>query len=137
MATILFVDDERAISLAAKRLLAKHGHTVRTATSIGSAQRCTGRYQFDAAFIDVWLGFSSGLDLYDWLCSDQPRLCRKVVFVSGDVMQAGEIGERLRRTGRPVLLKPFSREDLLAALDVALAVRNGPHLSDRTADNHE
>jgi DNA-binding response OmpR family regulator len=133
VAEILFVDDERAISAGAKRVLERHGHLVRTASTIASAQRCVRKYRFDAAFIDVWLGFSSGLDLYDWLVVDQPRLRHRVTFVTGDIRPSEAIMERLRASGRVTLPKPFGSTELVAAVDMMLSVRNHPE-PDRPVD---
>ena len=70
------------------------------------------RFAFDGAFIDVWLGIETGLDLYDWMLEAYPHVAANVVFLTGDILPAPQLRARLERTGRPVLHKPFDLRDL-------------------------
>lgn len=134
MAEVLIVDDERSIVLVAKRLLMRHGHIARTATSIQSAKRCIPRYPFDAVFLDVWIGSESGLDLYDWILAEHPRLGARVAFMTGDLQLNRPTNARLLSFRRPMIAKPFGGTDLLAALDMAMSRSQGATLSHQPTD---
>lgn len=111
MATVLYVDDEDAIRRAVVAWLTRRGHTVHAAATIGDARQLLESQSIDGAFVDLWLGDESGLELQDWIDENQPDLSSKIVFVTGDVV-AGVANEKLATLGRPVLAKPFDLNDL-------------------------
>lgn len=112
MASILYVDDEPTIRRAVHYWLDRRGHSVHSARSVSGAKRCMSIHRFDGIFIDVWLGDGSGLDLYAWLCDNDPRLAEQTVFVTGDLLMKPAARQRLLETSRPVLEKPFDLMDL-------------------------
>ena len=112
MATVLYVDDERAIARALKSWLTRRGHIVHTAASIDEARTILDASQVDGAFIDIWLGTQSGFDLFEWLDLNQPRVAANVVFVTGDIIPDRPVQQALDSYGRPVLVKPFELSDL-------------------------
>ncbi len=112
VATILYVDDERAISRALNWWLAGRGHRVFTAASVADARAILDSNTVDGAFIDLWLGGESGLDLFKWLDTHQPRVAVNTVFVTGDIIPDPAVKESLDRYGRPILVKPFDLTEL-------------------------
>jgi len=112
VATILYVDDERAISRALNSWLGGRGHQVFTAASVDDARAILQTHSVDGAFIDVWLGTESGLDLYKWLNTHQPHVAGNTVFVTGDIVPDSAMKQSLDRYGRPVLVKPFDLSEL-------------------------
>ena len=112
MATVLYVDDERAISRALNSWLGGRGHQVFTAASVDDARAILQSHSVDGAFIDVWLGTESGLDLVKWLNANQPRVASNTVFVTGDIVPDSAVKRSLDRYGRPVLVKPFDLGEL-------------------------
>lgn len=112
MATVLYVDDEDAIRRAVSAWLTRRGHRVLTAGTLADARDVLASQAVDGAFIDVWLGVESGLELQDWIDEHRPELSPRIVFVTGDVA-ASELAQcSLGKLGRPVLAKPFELQQL-------------------------
>jgi len=112
MATVLYVDDERAIGRALRSWLSRRGHVVYTAASIEEAQKILDTSQVDGAFIDIWLGKQRGFDLFDWIAMNQPLVAANAVFVTGDVVPDRTVQKALDTYTRPVLVKPFELSEL-------------------------
>lgn len=111
MANVLYVDDEEAIRRAVVTWLTRRGHTVYAAPSIAVARELLGSKPVDGAFIDLWLGEESGLELQAWIDENRPELSTHVVFVTGDIAD-GSPGQSTSTLGRPVLGKPFDLRQL-------------------------
>jgi DNA-binding response OmpR family regulator len=112
LATVLYVDDERAIARALKSWLTRRGHVVHTAASLDEARAILAASQVDGAFIDIWLGTQSGFDLFEWLDMNQPSVAANVVFVTGDISPDRPVQQALDSYARPVLVKPFELSEL-------------------------
>jgi DNA-binding NtrC family response regulator len=113
MATVLYVDDDEALRDVVRTWLERSGHVVHTADGVASAKACVAAHEFDGAFVDVWLDDGTGFELHGWLESQAPALARRVVFVTGNIVEgADEAGRRLRALGQPVLAKPFGLRQL-------------------------
>ena len=112
MASVLYVDDERAIGRALRSWLSRRGHVVFTAATIDEAQKILGTSQVDGAFIDLWLGKERGFDLFEWLALNRPRVAANAVFVTGDVVPDRTVQKALDTYTRPVLVKPFELSEL-------------------------
>ena len=113
MATVLYVDDEAGIRRAVVAWLTRHGHTVHVAATLGDARDLLESESIDGAFVDLWLGAESGLELRDWIDEHRPELSPNVVFVTGDPgADTDGRGSSLTALGRPVLAKPFDLQEL-------------------------
>ena len=112
MATVLYVDDEDAIRRAVVAWLTRRGHTVHAAASVAAARDLLESSTVDGAFVDLWLGEESGLELQDWIDENRPELSPNVVFVTGDTGLAENANGILAALGRPVLAKPFDLKRL-------------------------
>jgi len=112
VATVLYVDDERAISRALSSWLTRRGHRVFTATSIAEAKSVLQADTIDGAFIDVRLGRENGLELFQWLAENQPRVAENTAFVTGDIIRDPAIQQAMDEYARPVLVKPFELSEL-------------------------
>ena len=121
MATVLYVDDEAGIRRAVVAWLTRHGHTVHAAATLGDARDVLESQSIDGAFVDLWLGGESGLELQDWIDEHRPELSPNVVFVTGD--PGADKAGPLAALGRPVLAKPFD----LHQLDRFVAGWSGPN----------
>jgi len=117
--SVLIVDDEasvrRGMTLMAERL----GHEVKTvsdlAGALASLRESDSRY--DALLVDVHLDEAhTGFDLFEELLQEGRGRERHVVFTTGDSVSARS-RERLQRSERPVLKKPFNLEELREMLD--------------------
>lgn len=114
---LLLVDDEAQVLAAWAELLAGHeGLEVRTASNgpdaVNAAREWGGP---DVLVSDVVMEPVNGFDLRDQLAAEFPAM--RTVFVSGYDLSGH--GEWVRDT--PVLAKPVSREQLLAAAQVPVA----------------
>ena len=114
MATVLYVDDEDAIRRAVMTWLTRKGHVVHTASTVAAALALLTTEAIDGAFIDLWLGNESGLELQDWIDEHRPDFAANIVFVTGDVPSSAAAQRALGALGRPVLGKPFNLEELEA-----------------------
>jgi DNA-binding NtrC family response regulator len=105
MASILYVDDEEAIRRAVATWLTRRGHVVHAAGSISAALDLLESQSVDGAFVDLWIGGESGLELREWIDKHRPDLSANVVLVTGDPGSSGQLG-------RPILAKPFELTEL-------------------------
>jgi DNA-binding NtrC family response regulator len=112
VATVLYVDDERAISRALSVWLTRRGHAVLTAASIAEAKAVLQSTAVDGAFIDVRLGTENGLELFEWIDLNQPHVAAHTTFVTGDIVRDPAMQQAMDRYQRPVLVKPFELSEL-------------------------
>jgi PAS domain S-box-containing protein len=117
--SVLIVDDEasvrRGMTLMAERL----GHEVRTVGDMEGALaslRDQGQ-RYDALLVDVHLDEAhTGFDLFEELLQEGRGRERHVVFTTGDSVSS-RTRDRLQRSERPVLKKPFNLEELREMLE--------------------
>jgi DNA-binding NtrC family response regulator len=111
MPDLLIVDDESALRRAVVRWFARRGVVVHGARGVTSAKVCFERYPLAGAFIDLWLGDGTGLELYEWIAGHHPAVASRVAFLTGDLVGDALDGRhelrRIEALGRPVLTKPF------------------------------
>jgi PAS domain S-box-containing protein len=117
--SVLIVEDEvsvgRGMTLMAQRL----GHEVR---AVGDLQQALATLRepasrYDALLVDVHLDEAhTGFDLFDELLQEGRGRERHVVFTTGDSVSA-QTRDRLQRSERPVLKKPFNLEELREMLE--------------------
>jgi DNA-binding NtrC family response regulator len=112
VATVLYVDDERAIARALNSWLTRRGHTVFTASSIAEAKSILEAHPIDGTFIDVRLGPENGVELFEWLLQNQPRVAENTSFVTGDIIRDAKDQEIMDKYARPILVKPFELSEL-------------------------
>lgn len=112
MANVLYVDDEEAIRRAVVAWLTRRGHTVFPAPNLAVARDLLAAHPIDGAFIDLWLGDESGLELQAWIDENRPELSTRIVFVTGDIASDGTSSQSRQPLGRPVLGKPFDLRQL-------------------------
>lgn len=115
VARILLVDDDQLVRLIVGRYLALAGHEVLEAADGASAlaQFCEAT---DLVVSDVLMPGMSGPELVARLRRQRPSL--RVLFITGFDAGAFDNGPGDDRTR--VLRKPFSREALLAEVDILL-----------------
>jgi len=114
---VLVVDDEGAIREMLARLLHKQGHSVTTATDgLEALRRLESDEPFDLLVTDMIMPGMDGSELIAAARARRPNLA--VLAISG---YAGDLARRNISADVPWLQKPFSTQDLLAAIDRALA----------------
>ncbi len=114
---ILLVEDEPLIAMFAEMALEDAGaEVIGPAAGIAAALAALEGQQVDAALVDVRLrGGESGYDLADTLAQ------RGIPFLLATGMQAQDVPPRHRDA--PVLPKPYTAPQLLAALGAVLEGR--------------
>ena len=104
---VLVIDDEEAILNLISEDLGRRGYDVTVATDGATALRQFGHNHFDAAFCDWKMPGLNGRQVYEQLRATNPDLCRRVVFITGDVVNE-PMREFLQSERRPCLTKPFT-----------------------------
>ena len=112
VATVLYVDDERAISRALSSWLTRRGHRVLTASSIAEAKTALEANAVDGAFVDVRLGAEDGLELFEWMAQHRPSVAENTAFVTGDILPDPKLQQVVDQYARRVLVKPFDLSEL-------------------------
>lgn len=109
---ILVVEDEEAIAHICRTVLEKEGFAVHIAANGCEAKEMINTNCYDLCLIDILTPKMSGRQLYQWLLETHPQMADKVVFCTGMTVE-GSIKKFLRENGRPLLLKPFSPDELV------------------------
>src|SRR6185369_17727611 len=102
---ILIVDDEEMLLGMMREQLHRYGYDVVTVPDGEMALKEIGRGEFDAAFFDWKMPGLNGRQVYERLRDVNPAFCRKVVFITGDVVNE-TMRKFLEEEGRPCLAKP-------------------------------
>jgi chemotaxis protein CheC len=129
MARILVVDDSRLARAALSRTLERAGHQVSEAADAEAALQLLKEGSYDLVSSDVLMPGLGGRALLDALAGQ--TAAPPVLVVTADV-QVSTREELLQRGAAAVVTKPFAPDVLLAAVDIALAGRQGaePRLTD-------
>ncbi len=104
--TILVVDDESEIAAILVEALERDGYQTETAENGADALRRLERRGYDLVMSDTKMPVMDGIELYREMERRFPALQRRIIFVTGDVLDA-EKQRFLESTGVPVLTKPF------------------------------
>jgi DNA-binding response OmpR family regulator len=112
---ILVVEDEPAVSDVCRRVLTTEGLAVDIALNGKVARGMVEKKQYDLYLIDIRIPAMNGRELYQWMKEKQPQLLSKVIFTTGDVI-AGDAVDFIEQTARPFLAKPFTPDELKAAV---------------------
>lgn len=115
---VLIVDDEPAIGASFRAVLAPTHDVVCETRAVAAAERLQRGERFDAILCDVMLPERSGVDFVEGLRRERPLEAARVVFMTGGILD-GDTRTRLAETGLPMLDKPISRDELLAAIEGA------------------
>jgi two-component system NtrC family sensor kinase len=119
-ASVLIVEDERALAAAVTEALIDAGLNVHHAGDGEEALACLRNGNYDVVICDLKMPRVDGITLYRAIAAATPELARRVIFVTGDV--AGTDAERfLEESGCRWLAKPFRLSELLRAVRETLA----------------
>ena len=113
---VLIVEDEPTIVIVCKRILEGKGFRVDTANNGKAAKESVTKQQYDLLLLDIKLPEISGTEFYAWLRKEYPQISRRVIFMTGSVMESQTIA-LLERSGQPYLLKPFRPADLVSKIE--------------------
>ena len=114
-ASVLIVEDERALAIAVGEALTDAGLAVDHASDGEEALARVRQKAYDVLICDLKMPRIDGMTLYRAIAATTPALARRIIFVTGDV--AGTDAERfLADSGCRWLAKPFRLGDLLRAV---------------------
>ncbi len=111
---ILVVDDELSIRTALTACLEVDGHKVMSAGNARDALELASRRSFDLAFVDLFLGSDSGIELLPRLIADSPWMKVAVITAYASVDTAIE---SMKRGAADYLPKPFTPEQVAVITD--------------------
>ena len=109
--TILVVDDEPDVGELVAAALALDGHRVETVNSGAAALDRLVDRTYDLVFSDMKMPGMSGVELYDEVARRRPGLERRIVFVTGDLLNPAT-KQFLDRTHAVSVSKPFDVDDI-------------------------
>jgi DNA-binding response OmpR family regulator len=113
------IDDEEAILQLLRERLTHSGYDVDTVTDGENALRQLRQKNYDVMFCDWKMPGLNGRQVYEKLRAVNPDRCRRVVFLSGDVVNEQMRGF-LEQEERPCLAKPFTFAEIHAAIKTIL-----------------
>jgi CheY-like chemotaxis protein len=116
MSTILIIDDDSKLRATLEKILAGRGHAVTTVEGGFEAAQSYREHPFDLVLTDLLMP-QSGLAVIRVLRSQFPGV--RVIAMSGGGEQRLDYARGLG--ANYTLAKPFSTEELLAAIDQTLA----------------
>lgn len=115
-ARVLVVDDEAPVRDSLVRTLRRLGAHVDDLDHAAEAERrLFAGTPYDAILLDVRMPGRSGLDMHRALKERRPNLANRVVFMTGDLVN-DDVLAAVRASGAPLLEKPFTADELRAAL---------------------
>jgi two-component system cell cycle sensor histidine kinase/response regulator CckA len=120
-ASILVVDDDRAVGVALCRVLRDHDVSAVTEAKRGLEMLAAGQ-EFDMIISDLMMPEMSGMDFYDELTRRFPTAAERVVFVSGGTFTPS-VQAFLGRVPNARLGKPFDARTLRELVELAVARR--------------
>jgi len=105
------VDDEPEVAGLLAEIVRLEGHTVETAVNGAEALEKIDQQTYDLILTDTKMPILDGQGFYQEVGRRHPELLRRIVFVSGDVLDADKRAF-LEETGASTLAKPFDLEDV-------------------------
>jgi PAS domain S-box-containing protein len=114
--SILVVDDEAEIRETLAEILTAARHRVVTAVSGRDALAQMAVNRFDVIVTDIRMPDLDGRGLYQEIMRRWPEKANRVVFVTGDTL-ASTLREFVSGSGRPVLEKPFTPNEVRRVVD--------------------
>ena len=116
---ILIVEDEPAITELCRRVLVSEGFEVDDAGNGSIAETRLEKQNYDLFLIDIRTPVMNGREFYQSIVKRHPDLVSQVIFTTGDLL-TGDTRTFLEESGRPFLPKPFSPDELRAAVTQVL-----------------
>ncbi|MDP2730969.1 MAG: response regulator [Dehalococcoidales bacterium] len=116
---ILIIEDEPIVSSACQRVLCDRGFEVDIAGDGKSAQELIKKQEYQLLLLDIGIPIMNGIELYDWLQEKYPQLAKRVIFMTGNIMDSDTMSF-MERSGQPYLPKPFSPDELVETVKESL-----------------
>ena len=118
---ILVVEDEPASRELCQRVLTEEGFEVDVASNGRIAMAMISEQEYDLYLFDIKMPIMDGKELYEWLQEAYPSSASRVIFTTGSAI-GKDTQNFLQRSGRQVLAKPFTPDELRTTLREALGV---------------
>ena len=119
---ILVIDDEESLLMMIRDELLRRGYDVATAANGEAGLRRLEQNHVDALICDWKMPGLNGMQVYERLRASRPDFCRRVIFVTGDVINE-PMQQFLESEKRPCLTKPFTLTELRSVLKTVLTAR--------------
>ena len=117
---VLVIDDEESILQMVREVLTGSGYHVHTMADGETALRELKDNRYDAILCDWKMPGLNGRQIYERLHAANPEYCRRVIFITGDVINE-PMRKFLEQEKRPCLAKPFALAELRKLLKSVLA----------------
>jgi two-component system NtrC family sensor kinase len=115
--SILVIEDEPSVMSFIRAALERAGYSISGASSGVEALRMLQDGEFRGVISDMRTpGGVDGADVYNWLSANRPELARKLIFISGDIVN-NETSTTLRMTAVPFVEKPFRVSQLISVVE--------------------
>jgi|GEM_PF-1739687 len=112
---VLVIDDDPQVIHLLERVLSRTGYYVQAERDPMAALERLLQDSYDVIILDLMMPQMSGMELYERLMQRSPALARRLLFITGDATRSASRAF-LDGTGQPYLLKPFTAQQLLAAV---------------------
>ena len=110
---VLILEDEPVISKVLYRALTHAGMDVDIAENGLHAQdKLSSGKTYELFLFDIRTPIISGMQLYEYMEKNHPELVDKVIFMTGDYLNATTY-TFLERTNRPFINKPFTPDQIM------------------------
>jgi len=121
--SILFVDDDEAVTQTFARMLELEGYAVRTAVNAESGLREATEHSPDAIILDLRMPVMDGLGFLRRLRGHANQRSTPVAIVTGDYFLDESVSTELRQLGAELKFKPMWLEDLVGLARTLLEPR--------------
>ena len=116
---VLVIDDEEGILQMISEDLSNSGYQVDTAIDGETGLRRLKQKHYDATLCDWKMPGLNGRQVYEQLRATNPRLCKRLIFITGDVINE-PMRQFLETEQRPCLAKPFTFDEFHNTLKTVL-----------------
>jgi len=116
---LLVVDDEAVVAEFMARVLSKQGFAVDVASNGEAAKSLLEINDYELIIVDIRMPKMNGRQLYEYIKTAHPLLANRVIFTSGELVDAGTVSF-LTSENRPFLNKPFGSGALKDAVEKTL-----------------
>ncbi len=124
---ILLAEDEEQIRLLMTRWLEREGHHVTGAANGAEALAITQAKEFDLVITDVLMPESDGVQLISGLKKNRPNSRVLAISGGGRFMESTDCLRMAKGLGaHAAVMKPFTREQFLAAVAQAMPLKPEP-----------
>jgi DNA-binding NtrC family response regulator len=125
---LLVIEDEPSVMSFVRRALERGGYEVVGANSGTQALEFLGAQQFQGIVSDMRTpGNVDGGGVYQWIKVNRPELARRIVFITGDIVNEETVAV-LKETGAPCVEKPFRVQDLIETVEKTIGKAQQEHL---------